>query len=94
MSIDAGFTYDIIKVQTPKEDPAMNYPVLVHRSEAPLTQMQELCSNPSLSCDDLYDALGESDWDDLYDALSESDWEDFNAWIDSIRYDEDMGDQV
>lgn len=82
MSIDAGFTYDIIKVQTPKEDPAMNYPVLVHRSEAPLTQMQELCSNPSLS------------WDDLYDALSESDWEDFDAWIDSIPYDEDMGDQV
>lgn len=60
----------------------MNYPVLVHRSEAPLTLMQELCSNPSLS------------WDDLYDALSESDREDFNAWIDSIPYDEDMGDQV
>lgn len=53
---------------------------LVYRSEAPLTLMQELCANPSIS------------WDNPYEELSESERDVFNAWIDSIRYDEYIGD--
>lgn len=56
----------------------MKSPALVYRSEAPLTELQELCVNPGVS------------WESPYDMLTDGERGEFHAWIDSFgdfRYD-------